>query len=87
MSTREEEGKLLESREKVNYDYDDSAMKGWVRLYASHTPCISCVAACCAFRGAHPGVSLAVDFDPWAVVRERALKEAAEADEEKRVDS
>eukprot|EP00933_Yihiella_yeosuensis_P047413 TRINITY_DN4324_c1_g1_i1.p1 TRINITY_DN4324_c1_g1~~TRINITY_DN4324_c1_g1_i1.p1 ORF type:complete len:215 (-),score=40.19 TRINITY_DN4324_c1_g1_i1:113-757(-) len=36
---------------------------GWLRMYVSHFPCISCVAVSCQFVRFFPGVRLEMDFD------------------------
>ncbi|CAE7358917.1 CHR12, partial [Symbiodinium sp. KB8] len=38
---------------------------GSVRLYATHTLCISCLAVCCQFHRLFPRVSLKVEMDTW----------------------
>ncbi|CAE6965104.1 unnamed protein product [Symbiodinium sp. CCMP2592] len=38
---------------------------GAVRLYATHTLCISCLAVCCQFHRLFPRVSLKVEMDTW----------------------
>ncbi|CAE7773132.1 ppiA [Symbiodinium pilosum] len=40
---------------------DDCA--GWLRLYISHFPCISCVAVICQFVRFFPAIRLELDFD------------------------
>lgn len=36
---------------------------GWIRLYVTHFPCISCVAVTCQFVRFFPAVRLEMDFD------------------------
>eukprot|EP00418_Pyrodinium_bahamense_P023674 CAMPEP_0179150316 /NCGR_PEP_ID=MMETSP0796-20121207/72894_1 /TAXON_ID=73915 /ORGANISM="Pyrodinium bahamense, Strain pbaha01" /LENGTH=124 /DNA_ID=CAMNT_0020851277 /DNA_START=99 /DNA_END=473 /DNA_ORIENTATION=+ len=36
---------------------------GWLRLYISHFPCISCVAVSCQFVRFFPAIRLQMDFD------------------------
>ncbi|CAK9108529.1 unnamed protein product [Durusdinium trenchii] len=36
---------------------------GWLRLYVSHFPCISCVAVICQFIRFFPAIRLELDFD------------------------
>jgi len=38
---------------------------GTVRLFASHTLCISCLAACCQFKRLLPQLQLQISFDTW----------------------
>ncbi|CAK9114146.1 Uncharacterized protein SCF082_LOCUS52881 [Durusdinium trenchii] len=45
--------------------HPDSPVKGTVSVYASHTPCISCMAVFCQFKQRLPGVKLYVCFDKW----------------------
>jgi len=45
--------------------HPDAKIKGGVCVYASHTPCISCLACFCQFRRKLPGVNLWVCFDDW----------------------
>jgi len=47
-------------------------VRGSVELYASHYPCISCLAAVAQFKGLLPGADLEVEFDDaWATWTER----------------
>eukprot|EP00931_Biecheleriopsis_adriatica_P059042 TRINITY_DN35266_c0_g1_i1.p1 TRINITY_DN35266_c0_g1~~TRINITY_DN35266_c0_g1_i1.p1 ORF type:complete len:685 (-),score=137.67 TRINITY_DN35266_c0_g1_i1:65-2119(-) len=48
--------------------------RGEVRLFAVHTPCISCLAVFCQFRAAFPEVDLRVEFDDWPATRQALLK-------------
>mmetsp|Transcript_35205 Transcript_35205/g.76050 ORF Transcript_35205/g.76050 Transcript_35205/m.76050 type:complete len:351 (+) Transcript_35205:49-1101(+) len=45
--------------------HPDSPVKGMVSVYATHTPCISCMAVFCQFKQRLPGVKLYVCFDKW----------------------
>ncbi|CAK9061801.1 unnamed protein product [Durusdinium trenchii] len=52
--------------------YADDVMPdvtGAVRLYATHTLCISCLACCCQFKRLLPNVKLEVAFDVWRETR------------------
>ncbi|CAE7218628.1 unnamed protein product [Symbiodinium necroappetens] len=52
--------------------YADDVMPdvtGSVRLYATHTLCISCLACCCQFKRLLPNVKLEVAFDVWRETR------------------
>lgn len=40
-----------------------AAAEGWVRLYVTHHPCLSCVGAICQFRAALPRVAVSVAYD------------------------
>merc|ERR1712060_298919 len=42
---------------------------GTVRLYAVHTPCVSCLAVFCQFRALFPRVRLLVAFATWQETR------------------
>ena len=42
---------------------------GWTMLYASHTPCLSCLGAMCQFQGLMPRTRLSVSFDDWRLTR------------------
>merc|ERR1712048_1329460 len=55
---------------------------GTVRLYSSHTPCISCMACFCQFQRLFPKVKLCVDFDDWRDTRR--MVELARREEEYR---
>lgn len=53
---------------------DLTHIEGHVLLYASHYPCISCLAAIAQFARRLPGVTLSVDFDnAWLAWQERPL--------------
>mmetsp|Transcript_6109 Transcript_6109/g.11185 ORF Transcript_6109/g.11185 Transcript_6109/m.11185 type:complete len:146 (+) Transcript_6109:35-472(+) len=57
---------------KQNPKYADDVMPdvtGAVRLYATHTLCISCLACCCQFKRLLPNVKLEVAFDVWRETR------------------
>eukprot|EP00440_Ansanella_granifera_P050438 gb/GFBE01054668.1/.p1 GENE.gb/GFBE01054668.1/~~gb/GFBE01054668.1/.p1 ORF type:complete len:345 (+),score=45.64 gb/GFBE01054668.1/:1-1035(+) len=45
--------------------HPDSPVHGAAAVYASHTPCISCMAVFCQFKRRLPGVKLYVCFDKW----------------------
>lgn len=45
--------------------HPDSPVHGAVSVYASHTPCISCMAVFCQFQRKLPNVRLYVNFDTW----------------------
>eukprot|EP00931_Biecheleriopsis_adriatica_P024397 TRINITY_DN15211_c1_g2_i1.p1 TRINITY_DN15211_c1_g2~~TRINITY_DN15211_c1_g2_i1.p1 ORF type:complete len:359 (+),score=40.12 TRINITY_DN15211_c1_g2_i1:50-1078(+) len=45
--------------------HPDSPVSGAASVYASHTPCISCMAVFCQFKRRLPGVKLHVCFDKW----------------------
>ncbi|CAE7884343.1 ppiA [Symbiodinium microadriaticum] len=56
---------------------DDCA--GWLRLYISHFPCISCVAVICQFVRFFPAIRLELDFDNmWKTRFEPADQRGAE---------
>mmetsp|Transcript_12675 Transcript_12675/g.14346 ORF Transcript_12675/g.14346 Transcript_12675/m.14346 type:complete len:99 (-) Transcript_12675:7-303(-) len=64
----EEEGTVGE--EKIQYADDVMPeVTGAVRLYATHTLCISCLACCCQFKRLLPNVKLEVAFDVWRETR------------------
>jgi len=44
-------------------------ISGKVRVYATHTPCISCCSAMCQFTRAFEKAKLAVTFDTWKETR------------------
>jgi len=44
-------------------------VKGQMRVYASHTPCISCLSSMCQFSRAFEGAGLKVTFDTWRETR------------------
>lgn len=44
-------------------------VKGRMRVYASHTPCISCLSSMCQFTRAFEGAKLGVTFDQWKETR------------------
>mmetsp|Transcript_110463 Transcript_110463/g.330441 ORF Transcript_110463/g.330441 Transcript_110463/m.330441 type:complete len:153 (+) Transcript_110463:75-533(+) len=57
---------------KEEVQYADDVMPevtGAVRLYATHTLCISCLACCCQFKRLLPNVKLEVAFDVWRETR------------------
>jgi len=47
----------------------DGAYTGAARVYASHTPCISCLACMCQFTRAFPDCRLIVKYDNWRNTR------------------
>lgn len=49
--------------------HPDAPIKGTVAVYASHTPCISCLSVFCQFKQKLPGVRLWVIFDAWSSTR------------------
>mmetsp|Transcript_48340 Transcript_48340/g.134394 ORF Transcript_48340/g.134394 Transcript_48340/m.134394 type:complete len:197 (-) Transcript_48340:38-628(-) len=58
--------------EEEKIQYADDVMPevtGAVRLYATHTLCISCLACCCQFKRLLPNVKLEVAFDVWRETR------------------
>jgi len=64
----------------AEFEAECAQVTGTVRLYASHTPCISCMACFCQFQRLFPKVKLCVDFDDWRDTRrmvEIARREAA----------
>jgi hypothetical protein len=54
---------LIEKVKKSGASLD--SVQGKVTLYASHTPCTSCLAACTQFKHLLPRVQLAVGFQDW----------------------
>eukprot|EP00435_Cladocopium_sp_Y103_P005721 s735_g1.t2 len=60
-----------EEGEKASKYADDVMpdVTGAVRLYATHTLCISCLACCCQFKRLLPNVKLEVAFDVWRETR------------------
>eukprot|EP00439_Symbiodinium_sp_Y106_P031945 s5349_g3.t2 len=53
---------------------------GAVRLYATHTLCISCLAVCCQFHRLFPRVSLKVEMDTWDETLRWSCQKAREHD-------
>lgn len=49
---------------------------GQIRVFATHTPCISCLSSMCQFTRAFPGGGIKVSFDAWKQTR-RWLSEDA----------
>jgi len=45
--------------------HPDSKISGSVCVYATHTPCISCLAVFCQFKRRLPGVNLYFYYDTW----------------------
>jgi len=62
------------------FEAECAEVTGTVRLYASHTPCISCMACFCQFQRLFPKVKLCVDFDDWRDTRR--MVEMARREEE-----
>jgi len=59
---------LLLLLQRLPLDRDERvspASCGSIRIYASHTPCISCLSSMCQFSRAFPGAKLEVGFDVW----------------------
>lgn len=53
----------------VTPEEEFEGVTGTVRLYATHTLCISCLACCCQFKRLLPNVKLEVAFDVWRETR------------------
>ena len=51
-----------------------AAARGSARLFVAHTPCLSCVAVLCQFRGRYSGVQVQVAFDEWSETRARLMR-------------
>lgn len=64
----------------AEFEKECADVTGTVRLYASHTPCISCMACFCQFQRLFPKVKLCVDFDDWRDTRR--MVEMARREEE-----
>lgn len=64
----------------AEFEREAAEVTGTVRLYASHTPCISCMACFCQFQRLFPKVKLCVDFDDWRDTRR--MVEMARREEE-----
>lgn len=68
--------------------HPDSSVSGMVGVYATHTPCISCMAVFCQFKQKLPGVKLYVCFDKWGETNRwiaeevRALPQEAEENDQ-----
>jgi len=58
-------------------DADMMVMSGDVWLFATHTPCISCLAVFCQFRRLLPGVRLHISFLEWRRTRKQVLESSA----------
>eukprot|EP00933_Yihiella_yeosuensis_P022687 TRINITY_DN17829_c1_g1_i1.p1 TRINITY_DN17829_c1_g1~~TRINITY_DN17829_c1_g1_i1.p1 ORF type:complete len:611 (+),score=148.89 TRINITY_DN17829_c1_g1_i1:32-1834(+) len=67
----------------AEFEAECAEVTGTVRLYASHTPCISCMACFCQFQRLFPKVKLCVDFDDWRDTR-RMVELARREEEHKR---
>merc|ERR1712176_255156 len=67
----------------MGFEAECAEVTGTVRLYASHTPCISCMACFCQFQRLFPKVKLCVDFDDWRDTR-RMVELARREEEYKR---
>lgn len=65
------------------FEAECAEVTGTVRVYASHTPCISCMACFCQFQRLFPKVKLCVDFDDWRDTR-RMVEMARRDTEHKR---
>ena len=70
----------------AEFEAECAEVTGTVRLYASHTPCISCMACFCQFQRLFPKVKLCVDFDDWRDTR-RMVEMARREEEHKRRNS
>lgn len=66
------------------FEAECAEVTGTVRLYASHTPCISCMACFCQFQRLFPKVKLCVDFDDWRDTRRMVEMARREEDHRKR---
>jgi len=67
----------------AEFEAECAEVTGTVRLYASHTPCISCMACFCQFQRLFPKVKLCVDFDDWRDTR-RMVEMARREEEHKK---
>ncbi|CAJ1344583.1 unnamed protein product [Effrenium voratum] len=67
----------------AEFEAECAQVTGTVRLYASHTPCISCMACFCQFQRLFPKVKLCVDFDDWRDTR-RMVEMARREEEHKK---
>ncbi|CAK0899264.1 unnamed protein product [Prorocentrum cordatum] len=47
----------------------DGVYEGAIRVYASHTPCISCLSSMCQFTRAWPEAKMRVTYDQWRSTR------------------
>eukprot|EP00930_Biecheleria_cincta_P084707 TRINITY_DN74156_c0_g1_i1.p1 TRINITY_DN74156_c0_g1~~TRINITY_DN74156_c0_g1_i1.p1 ORF type:complete len:187 (-),score=18.52 TRINITY_DN74156_c0_g1_i1:141-641(-) len=47
---------------------------GNARLFASHTPCISCLAVFSQFKALYPRIRLNIAFDTWQETRRRVIR-------------
>eukprot|EP00448_Togula_jolla_P001005 CAMPEP_0170611242 /NCGR_PEP_ID=MMETSP0224-20130122/23086_1 /TAXON_ID=285029 /ORGANISM="Togula jolla, Strain CCCM 725" /LENGTH=265 /DNA_ID=CAMNT_0010936667 /DNA_START=237 /DNA_END=1034 /DNA_ORIENTATION=+ len=71
-SAHAERQALLLLLEALPLDDDEGVVQGatgHVRVYASHTPCISCLSSMCQFTRAFEGATLEVAFDTWRQTR------------------
>merc|ERR1712217_277667 len=66
------------------FEAECAEVTGTVRLYASHTPCISCMACFCQFQRLFPKVKLCVDFDDWRDTRRMVELARREEDHKRR---
>merc|ERR1719253_326005 len=66
------------------FEAECAEVTGTVRLYASHTPCISCMACFCQFQRLFPKVKLCVDFDDWRDTRRMVEMARREEDHKRR---
>lgn len=60
---------LLESLPIHEDEGVEHRVRGAMRVYASHTPCISCLSSMCQFSRAFEGADLKVTFDTWRETR------------------
>lgn len=65
------------------FEAECAEVTGTVRLYASHTPCISCMACFCQFQRLFPKVKLCVDFDDWRDTRRMVELSRREAEKKR----
>lgn len=71
-SNHAERQALLVLLEDVPISKDEGVaheVTGQVRVYASHTPCISCLSSMCQFSRAFEGAGIQVSFDIWRETR------------------
>lgn len=68
-SSHSERQALLMMLQHVNVDRKtegvEDGSKGQARVYATHTPCISCLSSMCQFTRCWPGATVKVTFDTW----------------------
>lgn len=71
-SSHAERQALLVLLEALPIGKDEGVLEkvhGKARVYASHTPCISCLSSMCQFTRAFEGAKLRVTFDTWRETR------------------